>query len=335
MKKKFIVLVILTLVVSIILGLVVLQNYIKNENKKSEPTFLETMNGDGIMFIPTGVLFERAPWDYSDDIEKVFKVSSDMKMETFERSVITKNIIRQSYGVLEEIDISRYKDFFKLYDNSGNSSLEFSEKVFLKNNKKAWGVAFYKQSEISTAGFSKRYILFEQNDGLFYIGVAAGSSGKNLKESMHCYVLFETEIVAEDEIKFEDTDLYGSEKRVMYNYIFDFESDGKKEELIIFAGGYDENTGSSTLVFSVFLKGFGALKVENEYVTRYYDTWIYDESYFLEENGELFLCYKYPAGVTKNKISLNKKNNKVIVESHEECINFAQKDPYIGTTAAP
>ncbi|MBR3788921.1 MAG: hypothetical protein IKJ86_02905, partial [Clostridia bacterium] len=129
--------------------------------------------------------------------------------------------------------------------------------------------------------------------------------------------------------------LYGSEKRVMYNYIFDFESDGKKEELIIFDGGYDENTGSSTLVFSVFLKGFGALKVENQCVTRYYDTWIYDESYFLEENGELFLCYKYPAGVTKNKISLNKKNNKVIVESHEECINFAQKDPYIGTTAAP
>lgn len=329
MKKKLIVLVIVTLFVGIISGLVVLQNHIKSENNKTEPTFLETMNGDGIMFMPTGVLFEQA-WNYSDDIEKVFKVSPDMKMETFERSVITKNIIRKSYGVLEEIDISRYKDFLKFYDNSENSSLEFSEKVFLKNNKKAWGVAFYKQSETTTAGFSKRYILFEQNDGMFYIGVAVSSSG-SLKETMHCYVLFETEIVVEDEI----TDLYSEESRVMYSCIFDFESDGKKEELIIFDGGYDVNDECSTLIFSANLKkGFCALKVENECITRYYDNWIYDECYFLEENGELFLCYKYPEGVTKCKISLDKKNNKIIVESHEECINFTRKESDIATTAA-
>ena len=329
MKKRLKVFVLLTFVAATVLGSVVLMNCIEKENKKTEPTFLESMNGESIMFMPTGVLFEWASLDYLDDIEKVFKVSSDMKMETFERNATTKNIVRQSYGVLEEIDISSYKEFFELCDNLENSSLEFSEKEFLKNNKKAWGVAFYKQSDISTAGFSKRYIIFEQNDGLFYIGVARGSS-ENLKESMYCYVLFEAEIVAEYEI----ADLYGEESRVMYSYIFDFESDGKKEELMIFNGGYDVNTECSTLVFLANQKGFGALKVENECVTRYYDKWVYDKCYLSEEEGELFLCYEYPSGVTKNKISCDKKNNKVVVESHEECINFVQKN-YIGTTAAP
>ena len=59
------------------------------------------------------------------------------------------------------------------------------------------------------------------------------------------------------------------------------------------------------------------------------------KQYFLEENGELFFCYTYPAGVTKSKISLDKKNKKVIVENHDECINFIQKETDIGTTAAP
>jgi len=334
MKKKMIILVMLVLVVVTVSGSLVLTNYIEKENKKAEPTFFETMNGESILFMPTEILFEGYPWNYSDDIERVFKVSSDMKLEVFERSAITKDIIKETYGVLEQIDITEYKDFFRLYDNPEKNSLEFSKKEFLKNNKNAWGVAFYKQSEISTAGFSKRYILFEQNDGVFYIGVAAGSS-ESLKESMGCYALFETEIVAEEEIYPEGTNLYNGEKRVIDNYIFDFESDGKKEELTIFYGGYGENEDCSTIIFLVNSKGFGALKAENEYITRYYADWIYDERYFTEENGELFLCYKYPAGVTKCKISLDKKNKKVIVEKHNECINFIQKETDIGTTAAP
>jgi len=334
MKKKLIILIALALVIVIVSCSVVLINYIKKENKKTELSFFETMNGESVMLMPTAVLFERYPWNYSDDTERIFKVSSDMKLEAFERSVITKDIIKKSYGVLEQINITEYKKFFKIYDNPKNNSLEFSEKEFLKNNKNAWGVAFYKQSETSTAGFSKRYILFEQNDGLFYIGVAAGSR-ESLKEPMICYALFETEIVAEEEIYPEGTNLYNGEKRVIDNYLFDFDYDGKKEEITIFYGRYGENEECSTLIFLVNPKGFGALKIEDGYITRYYDYWSYDERYFLEENGELFFCYTYPAGVTKSKISLDKKNKKVIVENHDECINFIQKETDIGTTAAP
>lgn len=334
MKKKLIVLIALALVIVIVSCSVVLINYIKKENKKTELSFFETMNGESVMFMPTGVLFEGYSWNYSDDVERVFKVSSDMKLETFERSTITKDIIKKSYGVLEEIDITEYKKFFKLNDDAKNNSLEFSEKEFFRNNKNAWGVAFYKQSEICTAGFSKSYIIFEQNDGLFYIGVASGSN-ESLNEPMGCYALFETEIVYEEEIYSEGTNLYNGEERVVGNYLFDFDSDGKKEEVTIFYGGYGENEDCSTIIFLVNSKGFGALKVENEYITRYYDSWVYDESYFLEENGEFFLCYTYPEGVIKSKISLDKKNKKVIVENHNECTVFIEKETDIGTTAAP
>ena len=111
--------------------------------------------------------------------------------------------------------------------------------------------------------------------------------------------------------------------------------ESKKEEITIFYGGYGDNEECSTLIFLVNPKGFGALKMEDGYITRYYNYWSYDERYFLEENGELFFCYTYPAGVTKSKISLDKKNKKVIVENHDECINFIQKETDIGTTAAP
>ncbi len=306
-SKIFKAIVALALVVVIVSGSVVLINYVEKENQKNEPSFFETMNGESVMFMPTEILFERYPWDYSDDVESVFKISSDMKLETFERNSITKNIIKESYGVLEEIDISRYKKFFKLYDNPNNNSLEFSKGDFLKNNKKAWGVAFYKQSEISTAGFSKRYIIFEQNDGLFYIGVAAGSR-ESLKESMVCYALFKTEIVSEDEVVSEEDNFYG---QVIDKYLFDFDSDGVKEELTVFY----YVSGAGDYMFLVNECGFGALKRVNEYRTRYYDDWTYDERFFLEEDGELYYCYK-EWEVTKCKVTIDKIQQNVIVEKH-------------------
>ena len=114
MKKKLIVLIALALVIVIVSCSVVLINYIKKENKKTELSFFETMNGESVMYMPTAVLFERYPWNYSDDTERIFKVSSDMKLEAFERSVITKDIIKKSYGVLEQINITEYKKFFKI-----------------------------------------------------------------------------------------------------------------------------------------------------------------------------------------------------------------------------
>ncbi len=330
MKKKLVVLVMLVLVVSIASGLLVLPNYTKKANKKTEPTFFENMNDESIMFMPTGIAFAHSsPELYNVCMhyaEQVYKVSSDMSFGYIARTDLFKNIKEAACGKMVRFDVDENYEFFRYLENKENTSGEFSKREFIKNNKSAWGVQYFFQSELSYEGGLVDYIVFEQRDGSVYIGVALGGRYNEQKQQWgNCLVIFNTEIVSEDDIVTGENNIYGDYYQVVDDYLFDIDCDGENECITAISNvGWGISDSDENVVFIVSEKGFGALKSGTDFKTQYLDSLENGENCFLEENGELFFCCEGHKK-TKHKITLNKEQQKVIVEKLPLAKNKLQK----------
>ncbi len=357
MKKKLIILVALALVVVIVSGSVVLINYIKKENKKTELSFFETMNGESVMFMPTGFAFiNSSPELYGTCMlhaERVYKVSSDMSFGYIKRTDSLKNIKKVTCGKMVEFDVDENHKFFRYIENNENTSGEFSKREFIKNNKSAWGVQYFYQSELTTACALIDYVIFEQKDGSIYIGVGYGGNDNEQKQQWgHCLAIFETEIVSEDDIVTEKNNIYEEHYyQLIDDYLFDVDSDGENECITVISNvGWTINYSDDRVVFIVSEKEFGALKRGSDFKTAYLDGLENGKRCFLEENGELYYCCE-GRRKSKHKITLNKEKQKVVVEKLPFVKNYKQKNhtvpdnnnttiPYIDcsnieTTAAP
>ena len=344
MKKRFIVSVMLVLVVSITLGLLILPNYIKKANEKTEPTFFENVNDESIMFMPTGIAFAHSsPELYNVCMyyaEQVYKVSSDMSFGYIARTDLLKNIKETACGKMVEFDVDENHKFFHYLENNENTSVEFSKREFIKNNKSAWGVQYFFQSELSYEGGLVDYIVFEQKDGSVYIGVALGGRYNEQKQQWgNCLVIFDTEIVSEDDIVTGENNIYGNYYQVVDDYLFDIDCDGENECITAISNvGRSISESDENVVFIVSEKGFGALKPGTDFKTKYFEDFESCENCFLEENGELFFCCE-GRKKSKHKITLNKEQQKVIVEKLTLAKYKLQKHKIdygsIETTAAP
>jgi len=337
-SKTFKGLLCLVLFIFVVSAIVYFIDFVASKNAKDESTFFEQMNGESVLLMPSGVVFDCLQKEYSKDLERVYKFSCDLNFEYIERDSKTKNINTVPCGQMKKIDLSEYEGLFWISENPQLTSFDFSYKDFLRNNKNAWAILTNEElpSDIAGERPTRFYLLFEQKDGSLLIGVAIGYFGADESDWFrnYCIALLETEIVTEEEIESEDTNLYYKENRVIDKYLFDFDSDGEKEEVTILYGGIDENKECSTFIFVVNSKGVGALKVGNKYSTRYYDDWTYDERYFLEENGELYYCYK-EENIAKCRITLDREKRKVIVEKHFEANDLIEEKTEVGTTVAP
>lgn len=354
-SKIFKVIIALVLAVVIVSGSVVLINYVEKGNQKNEPSFFETMNDESVMFMPTGIAFiHSSPELYSTCMlyaEKVYKVSSDMSFGYTTRTLGIRNIEKVTCGKMVEFDVNKNHKFFRYLENNENTSGEFSKREFIKDNKNAWGVQYFYQSETSSACSLIDYVVFEQKDGSIYIGVGYGGDDSEQKQQWGCCVaIFETEIVSEDDIATGGNNIYSPYRHVIDEYIFDFDFDGEKEHITVIGGVGDMSTHSKIVAFIINEKGFGALKQGTDFRTQYYDMRENGERCFLEENGELYYCCE-GRRKSKHKITLNKEKQKVVVEKLPFVKNYKQKNhtvpdnnnttiPYIDysnieTTAAP
>jgi len=320
MKKKLIVLIALALVIVIVSCSVVLINYIKKENKKTELSFFETMNGESVMFMPTEIVFAHSSselyYTYMYYAEKVYKVSSDMHFGYIKRTDLLKNIKEVACGKMVRFDVDENHEFFQRLENKENTSGEFSKREFIKNNKSAWGVQYFYQSELTTACALIDYVIFEQKDGSIYIGVGYGGNDNEQKQQWgHCLAIFETEIVSEDDIVTEKNNIYEEHYyQLIDDYLFDVDSDGENECITVISNvGWTINYSDDRVVFIVSEKGFGALKRGSDFKTAYLDGLENGKRCFLEENGELYYCCE-GRRKSKHKITLNKEKQKVVVE---------------------
>ena len=353
-SKIFKAIVALALVVVIVSGSVVLINYVEKENQKNEPSFFETMNGESVMLMPTEIVFAHSSSELYYTCmyyaEKVYKVSSDMHFWYIKRTDLLKNIKEVACGKMVRFDVDENHEFFQRLENKENTSGEFSKSEFIKNNKSAWGVQYFSQSEISSACSLIDYVVFEQKDGSIYIGFGFGGCDDEQKQQWGCCIaIFKTEIVDEDDIMSVENNMNGDYCQLIDDYLFDIDCDGEKEHITVIGGGGDMSTHSKIVAFIINEKGFGALKQGTDFRTKYYDMWGNGERCFLEENGELYYCCE-GRRKSKHKITLNKEKQKVVVENlalvknkpqvHTEFDINNTTIPYINydnieTTAAP